>query len=71
MPVYDQRAVSLLQELQRASEDEGVAIKALNAYLQGGGKDSSEMSRLTDLMTAAHDRVMQIYQQMQQFKIAN
>lgn len=69
MPVYDQRAVSLMEQFGAANDAEGVAIKVLLAYMQGGGNDQQKLMELTNNMTATHDRKMQIYQEMQQFRI--
>jgi hypothetical protein len=37
--------------------------------MQGGGSDHEKLMELTADMTAMHERKMQIYQEMQQFRI--
>lgn len=69
MPVYDQRAVPLMEQFRAANDAEGAAIRALLAYMQGGGNDNKRLMELTDGMTLAHDKKMQIYKEMQQFRI--
>lgn len=69
MPVYDQRAVPLMEQFKAVNEAEGVAIKNLLTYMQSGGKDNKKLMELTDAMTSAHERKMQIYQEMQKFRI--
>lgn len=69
MPVYDSRATSLLEKFCSASDAEGVAIKALLAYMQGGGNDDNKLSALTERMIMAHDSAVRIYQEMQQFRL--
>jgi hypothetical protein len=69
MPVYDSKVQPLMQQFMAANEAEGVAIKALLAYMQGGGNDMAQMKRLSDSMTVAHDNKMNIYAKMQQFRL--
>jgi hypothetical protein len=69
VPVYDNRAMPMLKELRSASEAEGAAINALLSYMQNGGRDNNRLLELTNEMTSSHDKKMQIYQEMQQFRL--
>jgi hypothetical protein len=52
--VFDEDATRLLKKLKAASDAEGVAVAALLAYMQGGGKDDAQLGALADQMTATH-----------------
>ncbi len=69
MPVYDSKAIPLLEQFRAANDAEGAAIKVLLAYMQSGGNDNKKLMELTDWMTTAHDKKMQIYQDMQRFRL--
>lgn len=69
MLVYDPRVVPLMEQFRSAHDAEGIAIKALLAYMESDGNDKSRLSELTDKMTAAHDVKMRIYEQMQSFRL--
>jgi hypothetical protein len=69
MPVYDQRAMPLMEQFKEANAAEGAAITALHDYMKAGGKDNKKLMQLTNEMTAANDKKMQIYQQMKKFRI--
>jgi hypothetical protein len=67
--IFDMNAMPLLRQFQEASDAEGVAIRALLAYLQSGGRDHQRLEELTDSMTAAHDKKMGILDQLQPFRV--
>ncbi len=69
MPIYDQRAVPLMEQFKAANDAEGVAIKNLLAYMQSGGNDNKKLMELTNSMTSAHEKKMHIYQEMQKLRI--
>ena len=67
MPVYDQRAQSLMKEFKEASEVESKAIQELHDYMKAGGRE--RMMELTAKMEEAHNEKMRIYQQLQEFRV--
>lgn len=71
MPVYDNKVSQLMEQFVAADEAEGAATQALLAYMQSGANDRTRMKELGDAMTSAHDNKMQIYAQMQKFRLDN
>lgn len=67
--IIDMSSKPLLEQFQAANEAEGVAIKELLAYMQGGGRDNQRIEALTNCMTSAHDKKMDIYAQLQSVKL--
>jgi hypothetical protein len=58
-----------MEQFKAVNEAEGAAVKALLAYMQGGGSDNKKLMQLTDQMTSAHDKKMGIYQELQRFRL--
>ncbi len=67
--VIDESARPLLEEFQLANEAEGVAIKELLAYMQGGGRDRERMGTLTNAMSKAHGRKMDVYARLSEVRL--
>ena len=67
--IIDMSAKPLLEQFQAANEAEGVAIKELLAYMQGGGRDNQTLEALTNRMTSTHDKKMDIYAQLEAVRI--
>ncbi len=59
----------LFEKLQAAQAAEGVAITALHNAMKGGVKDSKALGALTDCMTEAHNKKMDIWDQLQQHRL--
>ena len=67
--IVDMRAQPLIDRLLAANEAEGVAIKALHDYLQGGGRDNEKAEALLSGMTRAHDKKMDIWSQLEAVRL--
>ncbi len=59
----------LLEQFKVAQEVEGAAITALHNAMKGGAKDSTILMALTDRMSEAHNKKMDIWNQLQQFRL--
>lgn len=59
----------LLEQFKVAQEAEGAAITALHDAMKGGTKDSTILMALTDRMSEAHNKKMDIWNQLQQFRL--
>ncbi len=59
--IIDMSAKPLLEQFQAANEAEGIAIKELLAYMQGGGRDDQRIEALTNRMSSAHNKKMDLY----------
>ncbi len=59
----------LIEKLQAAQAIEGAAITALHDALKGGMKDDKILGALTDRMTEAHNKKMDIWDQLQQHRL--
>lgn len=66
---YSEDAHDLLVEFQSLEEQEAAAAKNMNDYLQKGGDDIITMTKLTEKMEQVHLTKMQVYEQMQQYRI--
>jgi len=67
--IIDSSATELLEKFQSANEAEGVAIKELHAYLQGSVKDKAVLRELTKHMEDAHNKKMDIWDALQEFRL--
>ena len=67
--IIDTSSQPLLKKFQAANEAEGVAIKELLAYMQGGGRDNQTLEALTDRMTNTHDKKMDIYTKLRSVRL--
>ena len=63
--IFDASAQPLLEKYKSAREAEAVATKNLLAALQSGVNDSKTLESLSDNMEAAHNRSMDIWDQLQ------
>jgi len=59
----------LFEKFQAAHADEGAAITALHDAMKGGMKDKESLISLTDRMTEAHNKKMDIWDQLQQHRL--
>ena len=59
----------LLEQFKSAQDAEGVAIAALHDAMKGGTKDKEILMTLTDRMTEAHNKKMDVWDQLQQFQL--
>ena len=62
-------ALPLLEEFNVANEIEANAVKELRDYMQAGGKDEAILIELTNKMEETHNKKMELYQQVQKFKL--
>lgn len=68
--IFDMNSsMELIEKLQAAQAAEGVAITALHDALKSGIKDDDVLVALTDSMTDAHNKKMDIWDQLQQHRI--
>jgi hypothetical protein len=67
--MYDKSATPLIEQLRAASDAEGVAIRALLAYMKPGGNDSQKLGELTDQMTAAGAAKMRIVRELEPYRL--
>ncbi len=61
----------LFEKFQAAQAAEGAAITALHDAMKGGMKDNDILIALSDRMTEAHNKKMDIWDQLQQFRLDN
>ena len=59
----------LFEKFQAAQTAEGAAITALHDAMSGGIKDNTVLMSLTDRMTDAHNKKMDIWDQLQQHRL--
>jgi hydrogenase maturation factor len=59
----------LIEKLQTAQAIEGAAITALHDAMKGGMKDNATLMALTDRMTEAHNKKMDIWDQLQKHRL--
>ena len=69
MVIDGNTAGPLLEQLKIAAAAEGVAITALHDAMKGGMKDKGILMALTDRMTEAHNKKMDIWDQLQQHRL--
>ena len=60
----------LLEQFKSAQDAEGVAMTALQDAMKGGMKDQEILMALTDRMTEAHNKKMDVWDQLQQHRLA-
>ena len=69
MPVYSSDNDGLMEQLQAASEEEGQATKDLHNYMKSGGSDLAIMAQLTERFEETHRLKMDLYDQLQQYRL--
>lgn len=69
MVIDGDAAGPLLEQLKIAAAAEGAAITALHDALKAGIRDDEILIALTDRMTEAHNKKMDIWDQLQQFRL--
>ncbi len=62
-------AGSLLRQFKTAQEAEGAAITALHEAMRGGITDKAILMALTDRMTEAHNKKMDIWDQVEKLRL--
>lgn len=67
--IFDMSAMPLFEKYKIAREAEAVATKQLLAAMESGNRDMPTLEDLTQSMTAAHNKAMGIWDQLQQFKL--
>jgi hypothetical protein len=67
--ILGENAISVIEQLQAANEAQSVALKALLAYMKGGGRDRAQIKELTRPMSQAHDRMTALYTQLQHLRL--
>lgn len=67
--IYDMDAKPLMEKLQLASDKESAAVKSLLLYMQSGGQDEQMLMKLTEDMENTHAEKMDIYNQLQAFRL--
>lgn len=66
---YSDAAHDLLVEYKSLEEQEAAAAKDMNEYLQKGGDDIFTLTKLSEKMEQVHLTKMQVYEQLQQYRI--
>ena len=66
---YSDAAHDLLDEFETLEKKETAATNELNEYLQKGGDDMITLTKLTEKMEQVHLTKMDVYQQMQQYRL--
>lgn len=69
MVIDGNAAGPLLEQFKVAQEVEGAAVTALNDALKAGVRDDATLMALTDRMTETHNRKMDIWDELQQFRL--
>jgi len=67
--IFDMSAVHLFEKYKIAREAEAVATKQLLAAMESCNRDMPSLEDLTQRMTDAHNKAMDIWDQLQQFKL--
>lgn len=67
--VFSSDSIPLFEEYKLARAIEGEAITALHAAMKGGLRDENALMELTQRMTDTHNKSMDIWDQLQQFKM--
>ena len=66
---YSDAAHDLLDEFETLEKKETAATNELNENLQKGGDDMITLTKLTEKMEQVHLTKMDVYQQMQQYRL--
>ncbi len=69
MVIDGNAAGPLLEQFKVAQDVEGAAITALHDALKSGMKDKEALMALTDRMTETHNRKMDLWDELQQFRL--
>ena len=69
MPVYSSEASSLMEKFVEANKVEELATKTLLAFMQSGTKDDALLSSLSDEFEKSHNHKMEIYSELQEFRL--
>ena len=69
MVIDGNAAGPLLEQFKVAQEVEGAAVTALNDALKAGVRDDATLMALTDRMTETHNRKMDTWDELQQFRL--
>lgn len=69
MVIDGNAAGPLLEQFKVAQEVEGTAVTALHDALKAGIRDDETLMALTDRMTETHNKKMDIWDQLQQFRL--
>jgi hypothetical protein len=69
MVIDGNAAGPLLEQFKVAQEVEGAAITALHDAIRGGMKENEVLIALTDRMTEAHNKKMDLWDQLQQHRL--
>ena len=68
--IFDMNATKdLFAKYQTAQEAETAAIKAFNLFIHQGGKDMRIAAELSKRMEDAHNMAMDIWDQLQQYRL--
>ena len=68
--IFDSNAAGpLLEQLKIAKDAEAIAIQALHNALKGGVKETATLMALTDRMTEANNKSLDILNQLQKFRL--
>ena len=67
--IFDINAKPVIDQLSSASEAEAVATKALLSAMENGVRDTKILEALTNQMTAAHNKKMDIWDQLQPLRL--
>ena len=69
--IFDMSAMPLFERYKIARETEAVATKQLLAAMESGNRDMPTLEDLTQRMTDAHNKAMDIWDELQQFKLGD
>ena len=69
--IFDMSAMPLFERYKIARETEAVATKQLLAAMESGNRNMPTLEDLTQRMTDAHNKAMDIWDELQQFKLGD
>ena len=69
--IFDLSAMPLFERYKIARETEAVATKQLLAAMESGNRDMPTLEGLTQRMVDAHNKAMDIWDELQQFKLGD
>ena len=69
--IFDMSAMPLFERYKIARETEAVATKQLLAAMESGNRDMPTLEGLTQRMVDAHNKAMDIWDELQQFKLGD
>jgi hypothetical protein len=69
--IFNENAMPLMVKYQAAREVEAIATQALLSAMENGSRDMPALDALTQEMTDAHNKAMDIWDALQQHRIGS